>query len=133
MLKPLGAGGWTRAKSEIANPVHLLGLLRARCLRPQSSPAAKHRDELTPPHSITSSARLSSAGGIVTPIAFAVVRFTIKSNLIGCSIGISPGFAPFKILSTKSPARLYRSGRFAPQDIKPAASTNSRKGSDVGR
>jgi hypothetical protein len=29
--------------------------------------------------------------------------------LVGCSIGISPGFAPFRILSTRSPARRYRS------------------------
>jgi hypothetical protein len=39
------------------------------------------------------------------PSALAVLRLIISSNLIGCSTGMSPGFAPRKILSTWSPAR----------------------------
>src|SRR5262249_57576334 len=38
-------------------------------------------------HSITSSAR--SIGGTVRPSALAVIRFTTRSNLAGCSTGIS--------------------------------------------
>jgi len=61
-------------------------------------------------YSITSSARARSDGGMVKPIAFAVVRLIAKSNLVGCSTGKSPGFAPRKILSTKSAARRNRCG-----------------------
>jgi hypothetical protein len=39
-------------------------------------------------------ARASSDGGIVRPSAFAVLRLTISSNFVGCSIGRSPGCAP---------------------------------------
>src|SRR5262249_26585474 len=53
-----------------------------------------------PHHSITSSARASSAGGTVRPSALAVVRLMINSSLTGCSTGRSPAFAPLKILST---------------------------------
>src|SRR6516225_1838191 len=60
-------------------------------------------------HSITSSARASSAGGNSRPSAFAVVRLIARSNLVGCSTGMSAGFAPRKILSTNSPARRNRS------------------------
>jgi hypothetical protein len=45
-------------------------------------------------------ARANKSGGIVTPIRFAVWRFTTNSNFIGCSTGKSAGLAPFKILST---------------------------------
>src|SRR5215471_5363868 len=60
-------------------------------------------------HSITSSARASSVGGTSMPSAFAVVRLIARSNLVGCSTGMSAGFAPRKILSTNSPARRNRS------------------------
>src|SRR5437588_12772007 len=59
---------------------------------------------------ITSSARARRVGGTVRPSALAVVRFITRLNLVGCSIGMSAGFVPFKILSTKSPARRYNSG-----------------------
>src|SRR4026209_1183138 len=49
-------------------------------------------------HSITSSARASSVGGMVRPSACAVIRFTTISNLVGCSTGMLPGFVPRKIL-----------------------------------
>ena len=58
-------------------------------------PEAKHGT-----YSITSSARARNDSGIVSPIALAVVRLMTTSNLVGCSTGISPGFAPRKILST---------------------------------
>jgi hypothetical protein len=46
-------------------------------------------------YSMTSSARVSTVGGIVSPIAFAVLRLMTNSNVVGCSIGRSAGFAPF--------------------------------------
>src|SRR6516225_2099953 len=53
-------------------------------------------------YSITSSARVSSVGG---PIAFATIRLTTRSNLVGRSTGRSADFAPAKSCRTKSPAR----------------------------
>jgi hypothetical protein len=83
----------------------------ARCKWPSSRRGAEHRstaeqrDELAPPHSITSSARASSVGGISTPSALAVLRLITNSNLVGCSIGRSAGLAPLRILSTYPAAR----------------------------
>src|SRR6516225_1650010 len=57
------------------------------------------------PHSITSSAAASTVGGISMPSTLAVVRLTLISNFVACSIGRSPGFAPLRILSTKVAAR----------------------------
>jgi hypothetical protein len=51
-------------------------------------------------HRITSSARSKIDSGMVRPRALAVLRLTTSSNLVGCSIGRSPGLAPFRILST---------------------------------
>src|SRR5438105_6956570 len=75
---------------------------------------SRHREEATcraaserPPvhHWITSSARSSIVGGIVSPSALAVLRLITNSNLVGCSIGRSPAFAPRRILSTEAAAR----------------------------
>ena len=49
-------------------------LLRARRERPRRRRAAEKRDELAPPHSITSSARASSVGGTSRPSALAVLQ-----------------------------------------------------------
>ena len=48
-----------------------------------------------------SSARASTAGGIVSPRVFAVLRLITSSNLVGCSTGKSAGLAPFRITSAK--------------------------------
>src|SRR6478752_7469959 len=61
-------------------------------------------------HSITSSARASSDGGTVRLSALAVVRLMMRSNLVGCSTGMSPGFVPRRILSTYSAARRNNAG-----------------------
>src|SRR5262245_41129632 len=45
-------------------------------------------------HSITSSARASSDGGIVRPSALAVIRLMTRSNFVGCSTGRLAGIAP---------------------------------------
>ena len=55
---------------------------------------------LGPDHSMISSARASSDCGIESPSALAVLRLMTSSNLVGCSMGRSAGFAPFRILST---------------------------------
>src|SRR6516165_7196266 len=90
-------------------------LLRARRERPRGSRAAKQRYELAPAaHSITSSARSRNASGIVRPSALAVVKLMTRSNLVGCSIGISPGFAPRRILSTELAARRNCSEKLGP-------------------
>jgi hypothetical protein len=47
-----------------------------RAERPYDRRTAEQRDELAPPHSITSSARASRAAGMVAPIALAVVTLT---------------------------------------------------------
>src|SRR5262245_59903533 len=55
-------------------------LLRARRERPCRR-AAGQRDERAAPHSITSSARASSVGGMSRPSAFAVLRLMTSSYL----------------------------------------------------
>src|SRR5262249_51888770 len=62
-------------------------------------------------HSITSSARASTEGGIVRPRAFAVFMLITSSNLVGCSTGRSAGLAPLRILSTYTAARRRSAGQ----------------------
>src|SRR6516165_9581300 len=79
----------------------VVSLLRRRVYtKKQGGRAAEQRDELAPLHSITSSARASNVAGTRRPSAFAVIRLTIRSNLVGCWTGRSAGFAPRRILST---------------------------------
>src|SRR5262249_55547524 len=66
-----------------ADPPQPFGLLRTRRERPYGGRTASNRDELAPPHSITSSAVASSEGGTVRPSAFAVLRLIANSNLVG--------------------------------------------------
>jgi hypothetical protein len=84
-----------------ADPPHPLALLRARRERPSCRRAAEQRDELAAPHhSITSSARASSVGGISRPSAFAVLRLITNSYLVGACTGRSPGFSPLRMRAT---------------------------------
>jgi hypothetical protein len=50
-------------------------------------------------YSISSLAKASNVGGIVSPSAFAVFMLITSSNLVACSTGKSAGLAPFSILS----------------------------------
>src|SRR5262245_45726341 len=75
-------------------------LLRARRERPCDGCAAEQRDEVAPPHSITSSARRRMDVGNSMPIAFAVLRLITVSKFVTCSTGRSAGFAPRKTLAT---------------------------------
>src|SRR5712692_3466369 len=74
-----------------------------------------------------------ATGGIVRPMALAVLLLITNSNVVGCSTGRSPGFAPFKILSTYAAACLHKSGRFGPYDMRPPASTYIRAGYTGGQ
>jgi hypothetical protein len=51
------------------------------------------------------------------PSALAVVRLMTRSNLVGCSTGISAGCAPRRILFTNSAARRNKSGKLAPAEL----------------
>jgi hypothetical protein len=51
-------------------------------------------------YSITSSAVICMITGTVRPSALAVLRLITNWNFVGCSMGRSAGFAPFRILST---------------------------------
>src|SRR5215475_9435751 len=51
-------------------------------------------------YSITSSAAKRMPVGMVKPSAFAGLGLTTNSNFVGCSIGKSAGFAPFRIRAT---------------------------------
>jgi hypothetical protein len=53
-----------------------------------------------PGQSITSSASASNLSGICRPRDLAVLRLIVRSNLVGCRIGRSAGFSPFKIRAT---------------------------------
>jgi len=56
-------------------------------------------------HSITKTACLTMESGIVTPRAFAALRFTDMSNSFGPSTGRSAVLAPLTILSTNPAVR----------------------------
>jgi hypothetical protein len=74
---------WVR-RTTMEKPDHRhRSLLRLCGERPSECHAADKRHELAPLHSITSSARAKSVGGIVSPIAFAAFMLTTRSNLTG--------------------------------------------------
>ena len=65
--------------------------------RPRRRCAAEQRDELAPPHSMTSVASASTVGGIVRSRAFAVLRLIAKLKLVDTSTGSSAGFSPLRM------------------------------------
>src|SRR5262245_23445699 len=100
MIPRFHRGGlWLLHAPRAAQTLRDFGLLRARRERPSGRPA-EQRDELTALHSMTLSARSRKLSGIVSPIAFAVFRLTINSNVVGNSTGRSAGRTPFRTLST---------------------------------
>src|SRR5215471_16968612 len=97
---------------EISDARHLPRLLPLGGERRGQEHRTRASEERAPVHYwITSSARASSEGGIVSPSALAVLRLMTSSNFVGCSIGMSPGLVPFKILSTKTAQRRQLSKR----------------------
>src|SRR5262249_32029236 len=75
-------------------------VLRARRKWPRCRSAAQKRNEFAALHSITSSARASTVVGISRPSAFAVLRLTTSSYLVGACTGRSAGFSPLRTRST---------------------------------
>src|SRR5712692_9882687 len=73
---------------------------------------------------MTSCARASTYGGMVSPSAFAALRLMTSSNFVGCSTGRSASLAPLRIRSTKAAARRYCSAKSMPYDMRPPPSTN---------
>src|SRR5216684_1472014 len=116
---PRGAGGLAR---ELAIPGHRrmsalalqCGLTPEMARGPESANKRLMHCSKQQLYSITSSARVSSVGGTMMPSAFAVFKLITSSNLVGCSTGRSAGFAPLKILSTKTADRRNKSGRSGP-------------------
>src|SRR5262249_43237503 len=74
---------------------------------------------------ITLSAWKSTESGIVSPIFLAVFKLITSSNFVGCSTGMSAGFAPLRILSIRVAARRNASSDLGPYDIRPPASAQS--------
>ncbi len=74
-------------------------LLRAGGERPRGQTAGE-RDKISPPHSITSSARVISDCGKVRPMAAAALRLTESVNFAGSWTGKSPGRVPRRMRST---------------------------------
>src|SRR5262249_22233205 len=87
--------GIGRAASDESD--HRYRLLPVPCERPRGRRGGDERYEPATIHSITSSARASSIGGISRPIAFAVARLITSSKRVGCATGRSAGFAPLRI------------------------------------
>src|SRR5262249_24103246 len=88
-------------RSGIEKPDHRqCRLLRARRERPCYHRAPEQRDEIAASHSITSSARASSMGGISRSIAFAVARLNTRSNFMAISTGRSTGLVPLRMRPT---------------------------------
>src|SRR5262249_27526855 len=76
-------------------------------------------------YSITSSARATSDCGTASPSAFAVLRLTVSTYLVGAWTGRSAGLVPLRILSTYSAARRNWSSQSRPYDNNPPAATLS--------
>ena len=76
-------------------PDHRPPLLRSQWERPHRR-ATEKRNELAPPHSITSSARASRVGGTTSPNVLAVCRLMTSSNLVARRTGRSAGLSPLR-------------------------------------
>src|SRR5215470_18729295 len=84
-------------------------------------------------YSMMSVAADSRVLGNVIRSAFAVLKFTRNSILVGSSTGRSPGLATFRILSTKTAARRHIAGWSAPYDMSAPASDVSLDHTDNGK
>src|SRR5262249_28460569 len=87
---------------QYSDPAHARVLLRARHARPCGRRGAEKREEGAALHfhSSTSVARTRNVSGMVSPIAWAVVRLTIRSNLVRNCTGSPLTLAPRRIRST---------------------------------
>src|SRR5262245_36971388 len=98
-------------------------LLGMRNEQPRYRRTAEQIDEFAPIHSITSSARASSVAGMVKPSAFAVLRLTTSSYLVGPCTGRSAGFSPFRMRLTYSAALRNCWSTSYPYDTNPPVAT----------
>ena len=89
-----------RRLMQAADPIHTAGFLRVAGQRPCHCRTTKKTDERPPLHSISSSARASSVGGMVRPSALAVVRLIAVTYLVGACTGRSAAFSPLRMRST---------------------------------
>ena len=105
---PGGLGSHGRATGKSAVPPK-----SRRCQAGMSGPGSA-RGRSRSSHSITSSARSRSDVGTSMPSDLAVLPLNTVWILLTCSTGMSPGFAPLRILSTKTAARRNMSGKFTP-------------------
>src|SRR5262245_19074824 len=86
----------------------------------------------TSAHSMMTSTRCRNLSGTLRSMAFAVLRLMASSNFVGCSIGMSFGCLPCKILCTNlAPCRKV-AGPSAPNDMRPPISTKAREVEAVG-
>jgi hypothetical protein len=109
IFSPLQFSDANRSSSELASPG-----VDSTTASVRASPESWPRWSSTG-YSISWSARTSTDGGIVSRRPWAVFTLMTRSNRTGCSTGRSPGFAPFRILSTTVAARRQSSGRFGPR------------------
>src|SRR5262245_6761016 len=115
------------------NSGDLPGLLGLASERRREDAPTHDADERSPVHYwMISSALTRKDCGIVSPRALAVFRLITNSNLVGCSTGRSPGFAPRRILSVSTAALRQSSGRLGAYDIKPPATTRFDRPRTVG-
>jgi len=84
------------------------------------------------PHSMTSSALISSEFGTVRPRALPVFKLTTSLKCVGCSMGRSAGFAPLRILSVYATARRKKSGKSGPYDNSGPKGTISATTTSIG-
>ena len=70
-------------RQQHADTPHALARLLRTCSERPRARAAEQRDELATLHSITSSARARSVGGISRPSALAVLRLMARSIFVG--------------------------------------------------
>ena len=81
---------------------------------PSRSACLKRATMRHAPHSITSSAPVSSEGGTERPSALAAFRLMTNSNLVGCWTGKSCGLAPFRMRSIYPAASRDNCARSSP-------------------
>src|SRR5215469_1657337 len=109
---------WRASQLKVLVVAVLMDLWRRHCGRtPRFHLTDNYFDEIAPshpqgplfpesghqqPHSITSSARPSSNGGMSRSIALAVLRLMTSSNFVGAWIGRSAGFSPLRMRSMYS-------------------------------
>jgi hypothetical protein len=65
--------------------------------RVRARSGSEHTQQTQRSYSITSSARASTVAGMSRPSAFAVLRLTTSSYLVGACTGRSAGFSPLRI------------------------------------